>query len=235
MRELSKVTGHLGDRVEDLEKANESVAVRLSKLNRGGSVKSTSSSLSTNSEHDFKSRKSKPKTKTLFQNRCVQMVMLCLVAIIAISMVAMATIYIMNYFKSQENSNNSTRLIVIEEELQTSTSSTENLILTSTSTSKPSAQISQLHIIGLNHDCTEPESEDKCQTYCCALDTNEVSNELQETANFINEVPVFIVEPEILKSTDVLRTTVKTTSTVRSTSTTSRSTSVPVSSSSTAR
>ena len=36
--------GDLGVRVDDLEKANESVAVRLSKLRRGGSVKSTASS-----------------------------------------------------------------------------------------------------------------------------------------------------------------------------------------------
>ena len=225
VRELSKVTGHLGDRVEDLEKANECVAVRLSKLKRGGSVKSTSSSLSTNSDsNDFKSRKSKnPKAKTLFQNKCVQMIMLCLVAIIAISMVAMATIYIMDYFKKEESNNNSTRLIVIEEELKTTSESTT----TSISTIKPSAQISQLHIIGLIHGCTEP-LEDKCQTYCCVLDTNEVSNEVQETPNFINEVPVFIVEPEILKTTEMF----KTTSTMRSTSTSPRSTSTPVSSTS---
>ena len=86
VRELSKVTGHLGDRVEDLEKANESVAVRLSKLRRGGSVKSTSSSISDDSEsdpQDFKKRRNQRTNnnpaKTLFQNKCVQMVMLCLI------------------------------------------------------------------------------------------------------------------------------------------------------------
>ena len=61
-------------------------SVRLSKLRRGGSVKSTSSSISDDSEsdpQDFKKRRNQRTNnnpaKTLFQNKCVQMVMLCLI------------------------------------------------------------------------------------------------------------------------------------------------------------
>ena len=53
VRELAMNAGDLGVRVDDLEKANESVAVRLSKLRRGGSVKSTASSFNSDPD-DFK-------------------------------------------------------------------------------------------------------------------------------------------------------------------------------------
>ena len=76
--------GDLGVRVDDLEKANESVAVRLSKLRRGGSVKSTASSFNSDPD-DFKPKRKNP-AKTLFQNRCIQMILLALVAAIAISL-----------------------------------------------------------------------------------------------------------------------------------------------------
>ena len=51
--------GDLGVRVDDLEKANESVAVRLSKLRRGGSVKSTASSFNSDPD-DFKPKRKNP-------------------------------------------------------------------------------------------------------------------------------------------------------------------------------
>ena len=35
VHELSNITCNLGDRIDDLEKANENVAVRLSRLKRG--------------------------------------------------------------------------------------------------------------------------------------------------------------------------------------------------------
>ena len=40
VRELSKMTGALEDRVGDLERASESVAMRLSRLRRGASTAS---------------------------------------------------------------------------------------------------------------------------------------------------------------------------------------------------
>lgn len=137
VRELSKVTGHLGHRVEDLERANETVTVclhffkcalghakqhqgkcpicplpngpsstlflvhpmntynlftflqvRLANLRRGSSTKSTVSTISSEShiqENNYgKSRNSRHTSsssarnsaKTLFQNKCVQMVLL---------------------------------------------------------------------------------------------------------------------------------------------------------------
>jgi len=217
VRELSKVTGHLGDRVEDLEKANESVAVRLSKLRRGGSVKSTSSSITDSDAdpQDFKKRRRTNGAKTLFQNKCVQMVMLCLIGIIAVSMVAMATIYILDYYDRQENLKKNETLIVIEEptEIVTIPSSSSMMMMTSTTTEK---QISrEVLVIGQLSECRDSVSEDKCQTFCCAIDSNEVSNDdinddQAAQSNFINEVPVFIVEPPEERS-----------STIRSTSTTS--------------
>ena len=75
-----------------MEKANESVAVRLSKLRRGGSIKSSTSSFNSDPD-DFKPKRKNP-AKTLFQNRCVQIILLALVAAIAISLVSIATVYI---------------------------------------------------------------------------------------------------------------------------------------------
>ena len=44
MNELSKVTGSLEHRMDDLERSHETVAVRLSRLKRGGSIISNLSS-----------------------------------------------------------------------------------------------------------------------------------------------------------------------------------------------
>ena len=105
VRELSKVTGHLGHRVEDLEKANETVAVRLANLNlrRSNSIKSTISSTDSTDSQEFKQRKrhsnsSSSRAKSLFQNKCVQMVLLAMISIIAVSMLAMASVYIYDYY-----------------------------------------------------------------------------------------------------------------------------------------
>ena len=46
VHELSKVTGSLEHRMDDLERSHETVAVRLSRLKRGGSVISNLSSSS---------------------------------------------------------------------------------------------------------------------------------------------------------------------------------------------
>ena len=102
VRELSKVTGHLGHRVEDLEKANETVAVRLANLRRSNSIKSTISSTDSTDSQEFKQRKrhsnSSSRAKSLFQNKCVQMVLLAMISIIAVSMLAMASVYIYDYY-----------------------------------------------------------------------------------------------------------------------------------------
>ena len=46
VHELSKVTGSLEHRMDDLERSHETVAVRLSRLKRGGSIVSNLSSSS---------------------------------------------------------------------------------------------------------------------------------------------------------------------------------------------
>ena len=46
VHELSKVTGSLEHRMDDLERSHETVAVRLSRLKRGGSIISNLSSSS---------------------------------------------------------------------------------------------------------------------------------------------------------------------------------------------
>jgi hypothetical protein len=114
---LSSISGNLGDRIDDLEKANESVAIRLSRLKRGLSINSSGSdSSSLNSSvkstirkaickhHSRRGNKcasftasSAASAKTLFQNRCVQAVLLLLVTAIAVSMVSMASLYIMDH------------------------------------------------------------------------------------------------------------------------------------------
>ena len=106
--------GDLGVRVDDLEKANESVAVRLSKLRRGGSVKSTASSFNSDPD-DFKPKRKNP-AKTLFQNRCIQMILLALVAVIAISLVSIATVYIIDYHARQDSNENSVLSVTLQNE-----------------------------------------------------------------------------------------------------------------------
>merc|ERR1712020_166297 len=125
VHQLSKISGDLGDRIDDLEKANESVAIRLSRLKRGLSINSTNSdSSSVNSsvkstirkaivKHNYrKSNKcasfgasSAASAKTLFQNRCVQSIVLLLVAAIAVSVVSMASLYIIEYQNRQSDTN----------------------------------------------------------------------------------------------------------------------------------
>ena len=122
VRELSNVTGHLGLRVDDLEKANESVAVRLSRLRKGGgSVKSTTSSFNSDPD-DFNKPKRKHPAKTLFQNRCVQLILLALVAAIAISLVSIATVYIIDYHGKQDSNEKSLLSLdtenIIEEKIE---------------------------------------------------------------------------------------------------------------------
>ena len=90
MRELSKVTDSLGHRIEELE----SHTVKMSRLTRFGSVKS-SASLSTNSS-SYKSKRSRSEG-SLFRNRWIQGAILFLVGIMTLCLLAMATLYILDY------------------------------------------------------------------------------------------------------------------------------------------
>lgn len=67
------MTGALEDRLEDLEKANEHVAVRMARIKRKFSIDSNSTSSSQASKVKAKDRLRKSKlarsTGTLFQNR----------------------------------------------------------------------------------------------------------------------------------------------------------------------
>ncbi len=57
VRQLSKVTGNLEHRMDDLERSQETVAVRLSRLKRGDSIISNLSSSSSGSSNYGKSGK----------------------------------------------------------------------------------------------------------------------------------------------------------------------------------
>merc|ERR1719237_1794683 len=94
VRELSKVTDNLGHRIEELE----SHTVRMTRLS--GSVKSSAGSLSTNSSICRRSggkRRSTGRDGSVFRSRWVQGAILALVSIMTLCLVAMATLYILQY------------------------------------------------------------------------------------------------------------------------------------------
>lgn len=251
VRELSNVTGHLGLRMDDLEKANESVAVRLSKLRRGGSVKSSTSSFNSDPD-DFNKPKRKNPAKTLFQNRCVQLILLALVAAIAISLVSIATVYIIDYHGRQDSSENSLLSVtlqngsqIIEEKIEvfeqeTAVTKTAQTIASSPSqmtTMSSSTTISttintplsmEIPVIGANHGVCSMGNVDKCRFFCCPQNT---SQEFPIPEDYIiNDVNVLLVEPESYLVSSTAKSTTTTIplprSTILSTSTTSRSMSV---------
>ena len=90
VRQLSKVTDNLGHRIDELETRT----VKMSKLNRLDSVKS-SASLSTSSSA-YKSRRGRTEG-SLFRNRWIQGAILCLVGIMTLCLLAMATLYVLEY------------------------------------------------------------------------------------------------------------------------------------------
>lgn len=207
VRELSKVTGHLGLRVDDLEKANETVAVKLSNLRRGASVRSTTSSL--NSSQDFKQKKTKT-ARTLFQNRCIQLVLLTLMAIIAVSLVSIATVYIIDYHgrvQIQDSFLNATTKIDL-----TTTTSKEDLTFFTTATTRSTAKWSSTTttpfsmpsenapVLGFLGNACDQSNSDKCQFYCC-LHPNRSNEEY-----VINNV--FLVEPEEKISSTTVTSTI---------------------------
>ena len=89
------MTNNLGHRIEELE----SHTVRMSRLTRFGSVKS-SASLSTNSS-SYKSKRSRSEG-SLFRNRWIQGAILVLVGIMTLCLLAMATLYILDYQRRLE-------------------------------------------------------------------------------------------------------------------------------------
>eukprot|EP00094_Tigriopus_californicus_P013108 TCALIF_12676-PA protein Name:"Similar to Myrf Myelin regulatory factor (Mus musculus)" AED:0.19 eAED:0.19 QI:157/0.8/0.72/0.81/1/1/11/0/994 len=111
VRELSKMTDHLENRLSDIESAHETVAVRLSRLRRGNSsIHSYSSSSSTGSTGEapshkgqkrFPSSRRRPATKHIFQNRCIQILLLVLLSITALSLTSMALVYTFNFSNSE--------------------------------------------------------------------------------------------------------------------------------------
>lgn len=208
VRELSKVTGHLGLRVDDLEKANESVSVKLSKLHRGGSIKSTTSS----STRDFQPTSSKRKVKTLFQNKFIQFILLALMAVIAVSLVSIATVYIMDYHHRENDPMLDARI-----NGSTSIGGTTTEFLTRSTTPRPSTMTPwttttlnliprEVPILGALSSITEENCNyghlDKCQVYCCPSHVYNVSMEEESSAN------VFLVEPSL--STTTVPTTLST-------------------------
>ena len=87
VHELSRMTDHLGDRVDSLEKANQTVEVKLTRLKRGvkGGLGGSTDSICSNSTNSSSSNEGAVKAKRLksrlvatsnqqglFHNRCVQ-------------------------------------------------------------------------------------------------------------------------------------------------------------------
>ncbi|XP_043195479.1 myelin regulatory factor-like isoform X3 [Amphibalanus amphitrite] len=104
VKELCKVTGTLENRIEELERMNR----RLAKLKRHGSLKSTSSistvasrASSYLSSCHFHKRKAKRPT-SLLHNRLVQGGVCVLVLVMLFCLIAMSTLYIMEWQKHQD-------------------------------------------------------------------------------------------------------------------------------------
>lgn len=105
------MTDHLENRLSEIESAHETVAVRLSRLRRGNnSIHSCSSSSSAGStagssghkgQKRFSSSRRTQTTKHIFQNRCVQILLLVLLSITAISLTSMALVYTVNFSSSE--------------------------------------------------------------------------------------------------------------------------------------
>lgn len=191
VRELSKVTDNLGHRIEELE----SHTVRMSRLTRFGSVKS-SASLSTNSS-SYKSKRSRSEG-SLFRNRWIQGAILVLVGIMTLCLLAMATLYILDYQRRLDDDD----FPIITENVTSPTTTmpipTGGIILTtklmraSTMRGKVTTRMTtqrpypvtlpsaprprkRAAIIGKPHDCLAPDAQRQCDSYCCLLDYTTVT------------------------------------------------------------
>ena len=103
VHELSKMTDHLGNRVHSLEKANETVEVRLTRLKRGRHSTSSDASICSGDNSSLaeggRSRKSIKRFSggpSLFSNRCVQAIAFALLMAIAASVMAIACVYVIS-------------------------------------------------------------------------------------------------------------------------------------------
>eukprot|EP00092_Neocalanus_flemingeri_P045273 GFUD01050507.1.p1 GENE.GFUD01050507.1~~GFUD01050507.1.p1 ORF type:complete len:1315 (+),score=258.40 GFUD01050507.1:90-4034(+) len=192
VRELSKVTDNLGHRIEELE----SHTVRMSRLTRFGSVKS-SASLSTNSS-SYKSKRSRSEG-SLFRNRWIQGAILVLVGIMTLCLLAMATLYILEYQRRlvddeefpimTENVTSATTTIpvptggmILTTKLMRSTTM-RGKITTHMTTQRPypvtlpsprrPRRIGAT--IGKPHDCLAPDAQRQCDSFCCLMDYTSVT------------------------------------------------------------
>jgi len=191
VRELSKVTDNLGHRIEELE----SHTVKMSRLSRFGSVKS-SASLSTNSS-SYKSKRSRSEG-SLFRNRWIQGAILVLVGIMTLCLLAMATLYILDYQRRLDDD----EIPILTDNVTTTATTmsvpTGGIILTTKSmrvttmrgkittqrttqrpypVTLPSAPQPRKRaaIIGKPHDCLAPDARGPCDSFCCLLDYTTVT------------------------------------------------------------
>jgi len=191
VRELSKVTDNLGHRIEELE----SHTVKMSRLTRFGSVKS-SASLSTNSS-SYKSKRSRSEG-SLFRNRWIQGAILFLVGIMTLCLLAMATLYILDYQRRLpeddfpvmiDNSTTQTTtspvptggIVITTKGMRTITTMRGKVTtLVTTQRPYPNTQPSarrprKRDIIGKPHDCLAPDAQRQCDSFCCLLDYTSVT------------------------------------------------------------
>ena len=102
VRELSKLTDNLGQRIDELE----THTVRMSNLNRFGSIKSTGNGSVSSTSSKYKSSKRNRKEGSIFRNGWIQGAILCLVGIMTICLLAMAILYILDYQRRLEDDDN---------------------------------------------------------------------------------------------------------------------------------
>ncbi|XP_024221034.1 myelin regulatory factor isoform X3 [Bombus vancouverensis nearcticus] len=107
VKELCKVTDSLETRIDQLERINK----RLAKLKRGDSLKSSISTISSISSNKYsssinskttvqgKGKKSEREDELLCSNKFIQIIIVILILIMAFCLVAMATLYFLEYQK----------------------------------------------------------------------------------------------------------------------------------------
>ncbi|XP_045132045.1 myelin regulatory factor-like protein isoform X1 [Portunus trituberculatus] len=197
VKELCKVTGNLENRIGELEIMNK----KISQLRRFESFKSTSSSVSTRTSatsrvssvcHRSRSCSKRHKHMNsnhddgICSNKTLQVTTIALVCIMAFCLMAMATIYILDYQDRRSESTSSSPVttptpITLSSSMSTSTLQplTTRQTLTSftfTTTTKPfiTTTSGSFHprppVLGKPENCLEPSpSEDPiCDVYCCS-------------------------------------------------------------------
>ncbi|XP_012152427.1 myelin regulatory factor isoform X7 [Megachile rotundata] len=95
VKELCKVTDSLETRIDQLERINK----RLAKLKRDDSLKSSISTISSKTTVQGKGKKNEREDEFLCSNKFIQIVIVILILIMAFCLVAMATLYFLEYQK----------------------------------------------------------------------------------------------------------------------------------------